>query len=96
MSPQRSGPLAYWHSGGGLESRSGPITPSRALELFQFHVAEMSTGLERRDRAAVMYGARASLDIASAVVAANAWKAASGAAPVRVSHENTATWLRKP
>jgi len=96
MSPQRSGSLAYWHSGGGIESRCGPITPSRALELFQFHVAAMFTGLERRDGGAVMYCARASLDIASAIVAANAWEAASGAAPVRVSHENAATWLRKP
>jgi hypothetical protein len=95
MSPHRRGALAYWHSGGGVESRSGPLSRRRALELFRLHAGEMLAAFERRDGAAVIFFAQVSLDIASAIVAADAWRSASAARPVRVSHENTAAWLRK-
>lgn len=92
MSPQRSGPLAYWHSGGAIESRAGPLTRRRAQELLQFYADEVIAGFDRDDVAAVMFCARVSLDIAAAIVAADAWQTA---AQVRVSHEITAPSLRK-
>lgn len=92
MSPQRSGPLAYWHSGGAIESRSGSLSRRRAQELLQFYADEVIAGFDRDDVAAVTFCARASLDIAAAILAADAWQAA---AQVRVSHEITASSLRK-
>jgi hypothetical protein len=91
MSPHRSSLLAYWHSGGCLESRSGPLTRLRALELFRFYAHQAFEAFERRDVAAVIFCARTSIDIAAAIAAADAWRAAS----VRVSHENKALSLRK-
>ena len=77
MSPHRSGRLTYWHSGGGVEGRSGPLTRRRALELLHFYVGEVIAGFQRRDIAAVIFCVSTSLDIASAIVAADAWRAAS-------------------
>ena len=96
MSPHPRGPLTYWHSGGGIESRSGSLSRRRALELVEFHAGEMLIAIERRDRSAVRFCAQTSIDIALAIAAADAWQAASAGPSVRVSHENTATWLRKP
>jgi hypothetical protein len=94
MSPHRLGLLAYWHSGGGIESRSGPLSRRRALQLVRFHLGEMVAALERRDNDAARFSAGSSLDLASAIVAADAWKAAAASA-VRAPGENTAVWLRK-
>jgi hypothetical protein len=77
MSPRRSGPLAYWHSGGAIESRSGPLNRPRAEELLQFYADEVVAGFDRGDLAAVLYCLRASLDLAAAMLAADAWLAAS-------------------
>lgn len=94
MSPHRSG-LAYWHSGGGVESRSGPLSRSRALELCRFYVREAMASFEQENVAAAIFCVQGALEIASAIAAADAWKTASVAPPVRVSHENAAIWLRK-
>jgi hypothetical protein len=96
MSPHRSGPLAYWQSGGGIESRSGPLSRRRALEILRFHLGEWLAAAGRGDGAAVRFCAQASADIVSAILAADAWRSASATPGVRVSHENAATWLRKP
>ena len=95
MSPHRSGPLAYWHSGGGVESRSGPLSRSRALELLRFYIREAIAALDQGNVAAAIFCTQAALEIASAIAAAGAWRTASVAPPVRVSHENAAIWLRK-
>jgi hypothetical protein len=92
MSPEHSGPLAYWHSGGAIESRSGPLTRVRAQQLLRFYADEVAAGFDRDDLAAALHCVRASLDLAAAMVAADAWRAA---AQVRVSHEISAIWLRK-
>jgi hypothetical protein len=77
MSPQGSGPLAYWHSGGAIESRTGPLTRLRAQELLRFYADEVAAGFDREDPTAVIFCARMSLDLAEAVLAADAWWAAS-------------------
>jgi hypothetical protein len=77
MSPRRSGPLAYWHSGGAIESRSGPLTRPHAEELLRFYADEVVAGFDRQDTAAVLYCMRASFDLAAAMLAADAWRTAS-------------------
>jgi hypothetical protein len=77
MSPRRSGPLAYWHSGGAIESRAGPLSRTRVQELLRFYAEEVVAGFDREDLAAVTYCARVSLDLAAATLAADAWRAAS-------------------
>jgi hypothetical protein len=95
MSPHRSGPLAYWHSGGTIESRLGQLSRSRAGALCRFFAGEVIAAVDRRDDAAVIFCARALSEIGSAIVAADAWRAASARRQVRVSHESAALWLRK-
>jgi hypothetical protein len=79
MSPHRTGPLAYWHSGGGIESHLGPITRTRGQELLQFYADEVLAGFDRGDPAAVIFCVRTSLDLAEAMLAADAWQAAADA-----------------
>ena len=93
MSPHRSGPLAYWHCGGAIESRSGPITLERAVNLFAFYGHEALAGCARGDDRAATYCVRSSLDIAAAIIASLAWRRATGATDVRASHEFSRLWL---
>jgi len=92
MTPQRSGPLAYWHSGGAIESRTGSLSRLRALELLRFYAGEAIAAFDRDDVAAGMFCTSRSLDIAAAILAEDAWRKASR---VRVSHEISASSLRK-
>jgi hypothetical protein len=89
MSPYRRGPLTYWHSGGGIESRSGALSRQRALELFELHASEVLIAVERRDSAAIQFCAQASIDIALAIFAADAWQAASAGRPQFACHTKT-------
>ena len=77
MSPSGTGALACWHSGGGIESRCGPLTRNRALQLLRFHAAELRAACSRNDTAAAIFCVRAWLDIAAAILAADAWRAAA-------------------
>jgi hypothetical protein len=93
MSPQRRAPLAYWHSGGAIESRSGPITGQRAVELFAFYVREAFAGFERGDSGASTYCARCSLEIAAALGECEGWRRSTAAADNRATHEFSRSWL---
>ena len=94
MSPRRPGPLAYWHSGGAIESRSGPIVRQRAAELFAFYVREALAGFERGDSGAATYCARCSLEIAAAVGECEGWRRSTAAADdVRATDEFSRLWL---
>jgi hypothetical protein len=93
MSPQRRGPLAYWHSGGAIESRSGPIAAQRAVALFAFYVREALAGFERGDSGASNYCARCSLEIAAAIGECEGWRRATAAADGRATHEFSRLWL---
>jgi hypothetical protein len=93
MRSQRSGPLAYWHSGGAIESRSGPIAHQRAVELFAFYVSEAIAGFERGDCGASIYCARCSLEIAAAIGACEGWRRSTAAADVRATHDFSLLWL---
>ena len=93
MSPRRRGPLAYWHCGGAIESRSGPILHQNAVELFAFYVREALAGFERDDVRAASYCARCSLEIAAAIGACEAWRRSTAAADVRATHEFSRLWL---
>ena len=79
MSPARTGPLAYWHSGGAIEGRAGPLSRDAAFRLLQLHAAERMAAIERQDPVAVDYCAAAWREIAAAIAAADAWRAAATA-----------------
>lgn len=96
MTPDRTGPLTYWHSGGTIESRSGALSHRRAAQLFAFYVAQALTGFGAEDAAAAIFCARMSLEVAAAMLAAGAWKRANCAADIRVRHEFSDLWLRNP
>jgi hypothetical protein len=74
MSPQRSGRLAYWHAGGAIETRSGPITPQRAAALCRFLAEEALASVLRGDLAAGAFCARTSQEVADAIVECEAWR----------------------
>jgi hypothetical protein len=94
MSPQRRGILAYWHSGGAIESRSGPIAARRAVELFAFYVREALAGFERGDAGAATHCARCSLEIAAAIGECEGWRrSTNAAADGRATHEFSRLWL---
>jgi hypothetical protein len=93
MSPQRSSRLGYWHTGGAIESRSGPMTRQRAVGLFVFHVREALDGFERGDVGGATYCARSSLEIANAIIECEAWRRSAGDPGVRATHEFSRVWL---
>jgi len=93
MSPHRSGPLAYWHCGGAIESRAGAITLQRAVSLFAFYGDEALAGLARGDNRAAIYCARSSLEVAAAIIDCLAWRRSAGATDVRAPHEFSCLWL---
>ena len=94
MNPHREGPLAYWHCGGTIESRSGVLSPRRAARLFVFYAAQSLAGFEAEDADAAIFCGRMSLEVAAAMLAAGAWKRANCAADIRVRHEFSELWLR--
>jgi hypothetical protein len=93
MAPQRSGPLGYWHAGGAIESRSGPMTGQRSVGLFAFYVREALDGVGRGDVGGAIYCARSSLEIANAIIEREAWKRSAGDPGVRVTDEFSRLWL---
>jgi hypothetical protein len=84
MSPERTGPLAYWHCGGSIEHRSGSLTRQRAAQLFEFHIAEALAGLAAKDFTAAWFCARTAIEIADAMFAAEVWRRSTGAAGIRL------------
>jgi hypothetical protein len=74
VSPQSSGALAYWHSGGSIESRSGALSDRRAVQLLAFYASETLAGIQVRDAQVASYCARMSREVAAAIVAAGAWR----------------------
>jgi hypothetical protein len=94
MSPQCRAPLAYWHSGGAIETRSGPIARQRAVELFAFYVRDALAAFERGDSGAATYCARCSLEIAAAIGDCEGWRRSTAAADeVRATDEFSRIWL---
>ena len=93
MSPQTPGRLGYWHSGGAIESRSGPMSRQRVVGLFAFYVREALDGFERGDVWGAIYCARSSLEIAHAIIQCEAWKRSAGDPGVRVTDEPSRLWL---
>ena len=93
MSPQRRSGKAYWHAGGSIESRSGPMTHDRSVILFQFYAREAIAGFERGDRGATLYCAVASLELADAIIEYEAWMRSAAPAGVRATHEFSRLWL---
>ena len=84
MTPERGGPLAYWHSGGSIERRLGPLSRQRAAELFDFYLAEALAALAAKDFAVAGFLARTALEIADATIAAEAWRRSARAGHVRL------------
>jgi hypothetical protein len=74
MSPQSSGLLAYWHSGGSIESRSGALSDRRAVQLLAFYTSETLAGFQAQDAWVTSYCARMSREVAAAIIAADAWR----------------------
>ncbi len=81
MSPKGAGALAYWHCGGTVESRSGPLAPEAARRLLALH-AELAAACDAGDLAAIFCN-RMRLQIAAAIAAADAWRAAAASSCVR-------------
>jgi hypothetical protein len=94
MNPHREGPLAYWHCGGTIESRSGPLSQQRAVQLFVFYAVHALAAFEAEDAGAAVFCARMSLEVAAARIAAEIWKRANSAADTRARHEFSELWLR--
>lgn len=78
MNAARSGRAAYWHSGGAIISRTGPLTVQRALALFQFFGREAVLCRLRRDRCGAGHCAHQALDLARAIVDSDDWRSAAG------------------
>lgn len=97
MTPHRTGPRAYWHSGGAIESRRGAIDRQRALELFRFYVGEALSSAASDDADAYIFCARASLELAEALCGLERWAAAArpdrAGCEARVWREHSRTWL---
>jgi hypothetical protein len=74
MSPKSSGALAYWHSGGSIESRLGALSDRRAVQLLAFYAAEALAGFRTQDVRTVSYCARMASELAAATIAAGAWR----------------------
>jgi hypothetical protein len=74
MSPRSSGILAYWHSGGSIESRSGALGDWRAVQLLAFYASETLARLQAQDVRAASYCARMSCEVAAAIIAAAEWR----------------------
>jgi hypothetical protein len=84
MTPERAGPLTYWHSGGSIERRLGPLTRQRAAELFDFYLAEALAALAAKEFTAAWFLARTAIEIADATIAAEAWRRSACARRVRL------------
>ena len=93
MSPERGNTKSYWHAGGSIESRSGPITADRAVGLLAFYACETIAGLERGDLRAALYCAASSLEIADAVVESVVWNQSTAPMGARPTGEFSRLWL---
>jgi|HubBroStandDraft_5_1064220.scaffolds.fasta_scaffold286887_1 hypothetical protein len=94
MTPHRRGPLAYWHSGGGIESRAGTLNRERAIQLFAFYAREALVGFANDDEDAALFCSRVSLELADAVIETAVWSRAAGEPVVRATGEFSQLWLR--
>jgi hypothetical protein len=74
MSPPSLGALAYWHSGGSIESRSGALSDRRAVQLLAFYASEAVASFQAHDDRAASFCARMSREMAAAIIAAVAWR----------------------
>jgi hypothetical protein len=78
MAPQRSGRLTYWHAGGAIETRSGPISLQRANALRRFFADEAAAAVQRSDLAVGDFCAGKALEIAHAVIRCESWRRSAG------------------
>jgi len=84
MIPERAGALAYWHSGGSIERRSGSLSWRRAAQLLNFYLAEALAGCAADDPAAAWFCARTAIELAEAMFAAEAWRRTACGGSVRL------------
>jgi hypothetical protein len=93
MSPERRNTKAYWHAGGSIESRYGPLTADRAVGLFAFYACEAIAGFERGDLSAARYCAGSSLEVADAIIESEVWNRSAAAMGARAAGEFSPLWL---
>ncbi len=77
MNAARSARPAYWHSGGAIISRPGPLTVQRALALFRFFGRQTALCHRRGDRCGARHCAHQALDLARAIVDSEDWRSAA-------------------
>ena len=78
MSPQRSGPLAYYATAGSVLCRSGAEVTASAASLLAFYRREAIEGRRLGDEAGATFCARMALQLAQAAARADAWRRAAG------------------
>ena len=84
MTPDRTGPLTYWHCGGSIEHRSGSLTQQRAAQLFDFYVTEALAGSAAEDFPVAWFCARTAIELIEAILAATAWERSACTERVRL------------
>lgn len=78
MNAVRSGTLAYWASGGCVQSHGGELTSRASLDLLRFLGRRAALCQREHDTSGARYCASVALELARAILAAEDWRRAGG------------------